>query len=83
VKRIEAIEAEAEECPAEDQDCNLTRSELAAEIAELKKTVFAAIAKRERVPQPTFWYLFHDRIKGLQTKKQLKRAMDQILESLS
>ena len=67
----------------EEQDCTFTPSELAIEIAELKKTVFAAIAKRERVPQPTFWFLFHARLKNIQNKKELRRAMDEILGSLS
>lgn len=71
-----------EELDEESDGTNSEKSALASEISRLKAVTFEAVAKRERVPQPMFWSLFHSKIKDLQAKKRARRLLDGIFGQL-
>lgn len=50
-------------------------SSVANEVRQLKSAIDSAIAKRERIPQPMFWYLFHSRIKDIRKRRELLRIL--------
>ncbi len=72
-------ERETEEEQAElEVGQQATRSALASEIQELKASIDRAISKRERLPQPMFWSLFHSRIKSIRERREISRLLGDI-----
>ncbi|MBX7144909.1 MAG: hypothetical protein K1X79_10695 [Oligoflexia bacterium] len=55
-------------------------SQLATEISMLKESLNKAISKRERVPQPTFWFLLHRRIADMKKRRAMQRTVTNILD---
>lgn len=71
------------EFPAEEVEedvAPVAPSPIAAEIAELQSSIKRAMGKRERLPQPMFWSLFHSRIKDIRKRRELKRVLSQFLD---
>jgi len=56
-----------------------SRSKLAEELEELRRTVFETVRKRERLPQPLFWSLFHARIKRMRGARERERELKKLL----
>lgn len=48
-------------------------SEIASRIQKLKDSSLAVIQRRERVPQPLFWSLFHLELKEVREMRKQKR----------
>ena len=55
------------------------RKALAEELCRLKHDIFEAVKKRERVPQPIFWFLLEQRLRKIRQKKDLQRALAEVL----
>jgi hypothetical protein len=55
------------------------RSAIAEEVRALELAISRSVSKRERMPQPTFWFLFHKRIEEIKKKRELQRKVDEIL----
>lgn len=64
----------------EEEALGVEPSPLALEIKELKQSLTKALSKRERIPQPTFWYLFHRRIDSMKKRQALKRVLTDVLD---
>ncbi|MCO6431354.1 MAG: hypothetical protein J5J00_10875 [Deltaproteobacteria bacterium] len=52
----------------------------AREIQRIKKAVITAADKRQRLPQPLFWSLFHNALKDVRRSKERERALAELLE---
>lgn len=53
-------------------------SKLAENLRRLKCSTWGVIEKRERLPQPLFWSLFHAEVRGIKKRKEkarLERAL--------
>ena len=72
MKDEKALDSQIEEGPGED----VRPTALAEEIRGLKASIDRALGKRERLPQPMFWSLFHSRIKDIRRKRELTRVLD-------
>lgn len=55
-------------------------SPIAREIARVHKLTIESAEKRERLPQPLFWSLFHARIAAVRRDKELARLLTSILK---
>lgn len=55
------------------------RSAIAKEIRRLTEATCKVLNERSRVPQPTFWYLFHNQIQQLKQQKKAQRTIDSVL----
>lgn len=51
----------------------IQRTELSARVDHLKTSTLRAIARRERLPQPLFWSLFHTEVAGIKKRRNAKR----------
>ena len=58
-----------------------SKSTIALEIERLKKATIEAAAKRDQLPQPLFWSLFHSSLKEIRKAKEEERVLSQLLES--
>lgn len=56
-----------------------TRSDIADELSELKKTILRFSQERDRLPQPLFWSLFHSRIAEIKKIKNRCRELEELL----
>lgn len=54
-------------------------SKVAQEIERLRSATVRAASDRERLPQPLFWSLFQNELKELKKKKEIRRALQEIL----
>lgn len=52
----------------------------AQELKRLKTAAWEASSKRERLPQPMFWSLFHSVISSIRRQKAVKRTLESIFE---
>lgn len=52
----------------------------AREIQRLKTATIEAAEKRERLPQPLFWSLFHSALNNVREQKERERALADLLE---
>lgn len=76
-------ESEKEELKAEDEISDSetpTTSEMALELKDIQRATVDAASRRERLPQPLFWSLFHSRIKELKDKKRKQRILEEFLD---
>ncbi len=58
------------------------RSAIAQEIQDLRETVSRLTHERERLPQPLFWSLFHNRLNKIRKTKELTRTLSQLLDGV-
>lgn len=56
-----------------------TRSDIADELSELKRTILRFSQERDRLPQPLFWSLFHSRIAEIKKIKNRCRELEELL----
>ncbi len=64
-------------------DENIKKKELsytAREIQRLKTATIEAADKRERLPQPLFWSLFHSALQNVRETKNKERAISDLLD---
>ena len=54
-------------------------SEIAQEVKQLQGAINETLEKRERVPQPMFWYLLHERIAEIKKRRAMQRTVDELL----
>lgn len=54
-------------------------SKVAQEIERLRSATVRAASTREKLPQPLFWSLFQNELKELKKKKEIRRALQEIL----
>ena len=59
------------------------KSSVASEIDRLKRATCDITSRRERVPQPMFWSLFHDQLNALKERKRLERVIEAALGGYS
>ena len=71
----ETSSLEGEPSPSDGRE----RSSIATELERLKTSTIEAAAKRERLPQPLFWSLFHSVISEVREKKRAQRVVDELL----
>ena len=57
------------------------RSEIAVEVRQLQNAIDETLSKRDRVPQPMFWYLLHERVAEIKKRRALQRTVDELLGS--
>ena len=55
-------------------------SYVAREIQRIKSATIEAAEKRDRLPQPLFWSLFHSALKEVRDAKKRKRDLADLLE---
>lgn len=55
---------------------------IAAEVRRLRDATIAAAQKREFIPQPLFWSLFHTELKRLKSEREQIRAIEEALSRL-
>ena len=55
---------------------------ISSEIKRLKAATIASLEKRERLPQPLFWSLFHSELKAIRRAKKEERIMQKVLDNL-
>ena len=53
------------------------KTPLALELEQVRDATLRAAAKRDHLPQPLFWSLFHARIRELKQEKSTERAIKQ------
>ena len=58
------------------------RTFIARRLARLKAATEHAAAKREHLPQPLFWSLFHSQLKEIRAEKERERLLREALEGL-
>lgn len=58
------------------------QSHVAREIKRLKAASFSAASKRERLPQPLFWSLFHSALDDLRSSKKRSRKLNELLAGI-
>ena len=56
------------------------QSEIARRLARLRKVTLDAAQKREHIPQPLFWSLFHAELDELRRQKELLRVVDSLFK---
>jgi len=66
-------------CDNDDSIEDFRAKRIAARLETLKKATLAAAAKRERLPQPLFWSLFHSQIKEIRASKERLREASELL----
>jgi len=66
----------------DDELVTSQKSVIAEGVERLQKATLNAASKRERLPQPTFWYLFHSELKELKAKKKQQRALQEIFSGI-
>ena len=54
------------------------RSSVAERIERVRSATLKAAEKREHLPQPLFWSLFHAELEEIRKEKKLKRALNDI-----
>jgi hypothetical protein len=54
----------------------------AQEVSAVKEQYMHFLKSHSRVPQPTFWLAFASRVKLIRQKKELNRAVKELLESI-
>ncbi len=64
--------------PGGEAECEPKQTEIARDLASLKNSVMDAARKRERLPQPLFWSLFHVQIHDIKRRKLRRRLLEQI-----
>ncbi len=69
------IDAEDSGLPTPNQP-----SDVSVRLSKLKRTIFDAVSKRERVPQPLFWNLLHAQLKSIREQKELDRVLQSLLD---
>lgn len=47
--------------------------QLAGKLSSLKSSTLRAISRRERLPQPLFWSLFHTEVNAIKERRKEKR----------
>jgi len=57
-----------------------TKTRLSEELDRLKRASIDALSKRETVPQPLFWSLFHSELAQLKRRKHLERFIQGVFE---
>ncbi len=57
-------------------------TEIAVEIKRLRDATLDAARKREFLPQPLFWSLFHTELKRLKSEREQIRAIEEALSKL-
>lgn len=57
-------------------------SEVAYHLQHLKAAVWKTIKKREKLPQPLFWSLFHVEVRELKQRRQKERLLKKIFQGL-
>ena len=55
---------------------------IAEEIRRLQAATLASIEKRERLPQPLFWSLFHSELEKVRRAKKQERLLQEVLDKL-
>jgi TATA-binding protein-associated factor Taf7 len=73
----DSTEGDSETQPPQDE-----RSAIAQEIRELHTTITRLANERERLPQPLFWSLFHNRLNKIRKTKELTRTLAQVLDGI-
>ena len=63
-------------------DTSVRKTPLAIELEQVRDATLRAAAKREHLPQPLFWSLFHSRIRELKQEKSSERAIKQTLAQI-
>ncbi len=58
------------------------KSGLAREVSRLHDASKRAVEKRDHIPQPLFWSLFHSRIKSIKRRKEKDRLVRSVLDNL-
>ena len=48
---------------------------LAGKLSSLKSSTLRAISRRERLPQPLFWSLFHTEVNAIKERRKEKRKL--------
>ncbi|MCC6933688.1 MAG: hypothetical protein IT292_10625 [Deltaproteobacteria bacterium] len=56
-----------------DEDNIPTKTELAQQVSALKARVDSVIEKRQQLPHPLFWSLFHSEIDKIRTERKAKQ----------
>lgn len=58
------------------------KTPIALELEQVRQATLQAAAKRNVLPQPLFWSLFHSRIKELKKEKSSERAIKQAIAQI-
>ena len=61
---------------------SLGKTPLALEIEQVRDATLKAAAKRQHLPQPLFWSLFHSRIRQLKQEKHNERVIKQAIAQI-
>jgi hypothetical protein len=76
-KEVDEKPAPAAESPAEDSN----EPSIARRLDKIRSATIQAAEKRGRLPQPLFWSLFHSEIAQLKKEKELRRLLQEVLNS--
>ena len=66
----------------EEAVCVKEPTPVAEELRRLQAATIAAMEKRERLPQPLFWSLFHSELDKVRKAKKQERLLQEVLGKL-
>ena len=65
-----------------DDESQKSPSDIAKALMRLRESSFDAVKRREHLPQPLFWSLFRTEITEIKRKKELRRLVSSLFDSL-